>query len=522
MIRLMQGDCLERMQGLADCSVDSIVTDPPYGLSDHSEKDVVACMAAWLSGRPFVTGKKGFMGKTWDSWVPGPEVWRECYRVLKPGAYMIVFASTRTDDLMSMACRLAGFRKHPAGVWCFGSGFPKAANLSKALDKIGGVSASGIDFKKALACAVSVSGISRKQIDAECGFTMRYDTPYDKDPKGWGCSFPGITQWAKIKEVVPVSDIWDAFVHGVDREIVRSGIPKGKSNGIYGDFATEEYNYTSSTTDAAKQHDGWYYGLQSLKPAIEPWLMFQKPHEGSMTDNVLKHGTGAINIDGCRVSGEPPHHNYGRTSGEKAFAGASDTPFNTPDSGRWPANLIHDGSECVTAMFPDTKSGSLSPDMNIKESTGWSGGSQADRVKNTFTANSGSAARFFYCAKASKSDREEGMEEAEDKFMAASNQAQAELKRGNIHQGESGVNTVKIRKNNHPTVKPVALMQYLCRLVTPPGGIVLDPFMGSGSTGKAAIAEGFRFIGCEMDSGYLEIAKARIDHALLKSLDDLI
>jgi len=190
--------------------------------------------------------------------------------------------------------------------------------------------------------------------------------------------------------------------------------------------------------------DGWG---TALKPAHEPIVMARKPlSEKSIADNILKHGTGGINIDGSRVEG-----------------------------GRFPANVMHDGSEEVVSGFPHTKSGTLSPDMNIKESTGWSGGSKADRVKNTFIGNEGSAARFFYCPKVSKSER-----------------------------GED---------NTHPTVKPQELMKYLCRLVTPKGGTLLDPCMGSGSTGMAAKDEGFKFIGIEREKEYFEIAEKRINAA---------
>lgn len=139
---LLEGDCLESLKALPDCSVDSIVTDPPYGLSDHKSTEVAACLSAWIAGEPYRPEKKGFMGKTWDGWVPGPEVWRECLRVLKPGGHILVFAGTRTMDLMSMAVRLAGFElrdsigyAHDGGsaplmAWTFGSGFPKSHNLT--------------------------------------------------------------------------------------------------------------------------------------------------------------------------------------------------------------------------------------------------------------------------------------------------------------------------------------------------------------------------------------------------------
>ena len=263
----------------------------------------------------------------------------------------------------------------------------------------------------------------------------------------------------------------------------------------------------------------------ALKPAHEPICVARKPLAKGHTvaANVLAHGTGALNIDGCRV-GTDDRPSGGTVSRPSVFgpnggamgAGA-DTRSVTPDAGRWPANLIHDGSVEVVALFPDSTSGARA--AGVRQSLG------SDR---TFTptiigdggpaieASTGSAARFFYCAKASKSDRDGGLDGFAEKPTAFGNQAQAELKRGNLSHsaGNSGMNKVKMRANTHPTVKPTDLMAYLCRLVTPPGGVVLDPFMGSGSTGKAAMREGFQFIGIDLSEEYFPIAQARIEHEL--------
>lgn len=212
--------------------------------------------------------------------------------------------------------------------------------------------------------------------------------------------------------------------------------------------------------------------------------MARKPLIGTVAANVLAHGTGALNVDWCRVGDELVEKGRaGRSKCESNSLGKGlmGTEAQQWQAGRWPANLIHDGS--------DEPAGLLS-----------------------------SAARFFYCAKASKADRDEGLDGAPARVLAMPNQAKAELARSNMHEGKSGMNTAKVRKNHHPTVKPTDLMAYLCRLVTPPGGIVLDPFMGSGSTGKAAVQEGFRFIGCEMNPEYLAIANVRIAHALYGDL----
>ena len=190
---------------------------------------------------------------------------------------------------------------------------------------------------------------------------------------------------------------------------------------------------------------------------------------------------------------------------------------NASPLGRWPANLIHDGSDEVVAGFPDSNGSGTARVLKRgakTENNGWGMNTTAADFAHLPDAGTGSAARFFYAAKASKKDREEGLDGAPDRVLAMSNQAKAELARGNMHEGESGMNTAKVRKNNHPTVKPTDLMAYLCRLVTPPGGVVLDPFMGSGSTGKAALREGFGFIGCEMSPEYMAIASAHIEAAL--------
>lgn len=232
----------------------------------------------------------------------------------------------------------------------------------------------------------------------------------------------------------------------------------------------------------------------ALKPALEPITVARKPFIGTVAENVLVYGTGALNIDSCRVAidvsvDDPRLGGKGTWSSDKMAknvyeGGYAGERVGSSPLGRWPANLIHDGSEEVVGLFP---------------------------------GNAGSAARFFYCAKASKRDRDEGLEGFEAKATAFGNQAQAELKRGNLDHddGKSGMNKVKMRQNTHPTVKPTDLMRYLCRLITPVGGTVLDPFMGSGSTGKAAMKERFNFIGIERDESYFEIAKARIENAKL-------
>lgn len=274
------------------------------------------------------------------------------------------------------------------------------------------------------------------------------------------------------------------------------------------------------TTDAAKEWSGWG---TALKPAHEPICVARKPLIGTVAENVLQYGTGALNIDGCRVGseqikqrvGKNPLKSFSKNAVEQGFrpndcyANNNEIYTSGSPSGRWPANLIHDGSAEVLAGFPETAKDSA----HVRNPNGTNGKNyvgdfglkaQPDRVTG-YNEPRGSAARFFYCAKASKRDRDEGCGELELK----------QTHRYNAGIGEGlDPNAPTINRNHHPTVKPTELMRYLCRLITPPNGLILDPFTGSGSTGKAAILEGFRFLGFEMEPQYIEIATARIEYAI--------
>lgn len=272
---------------------------------------------------------------------------------------------------------------------------------------------------------------------------------------------------------------------------------------------------TEPATEAAKQWDGWG---TALKPAHEPIVVARKPLIGTVAENVLQFGTGAINVDGCRVdlNGDYKSKANGRPSQTGLPDNYDSGKANEPDTiGRWPANLIHDGSDEVLAAFPFAI-GATAPVVGTEPSskTANTFGDFSFRTPSDRRDGGGSAARFFYCAKASKQDRDEGMGDSADRVLARSCQAQAEAKRGNLVDAEGGAfNKARIRKNNHPTVKPTDLMRYLCRLVTRPGGTVFDPFMGSGSTGKAAILDGFCFIGIDREEDHVGISEVRIAHS---------
>jgi site-specific DNA-methyltransferase (adenine-specific) len=251
-------------------------------------------------------------------------------------------------------------------------------------------------------------------------------------------------------------------------------------------------------TPEAKQWEGWG---TALKPALEPITVARKPLIGTVAENVLQHGTGAINVDACRVGTEDKIDFERKENGitQSGWKDVNRNPYEQHSQGRWPANFIHDGSEEVVGLFPQAGGG-------FGKRGGRNGATVGDygmgaTMETVGYGDSGSAARFFYCAKASKADRDEGCEGLEAKQVFGDE--------GGTYQGLS--NSKKPSCNHHPTVKPTDLMRYLCRLVTPPSGTVLDPFMGSGSTGKAAMLEGFAFVGIEREAEYVEIAKARIE-----------
>lgn len=438
------GSNLDILPTLPDNSVDSIVTDPPYGLSDN--KYVADTIARWIGGeRDFIPDGKGFMGKSWDSFVPPPALWDECLRVLKPGGHLLAFFGSRTQDIGALSIRLAGFEIRDSIAWMYGSGFPKSLDVSKAIDKAA----------------------------------------------------------------------------GAEREVIGTWKPTGKArlvggknaNGIYQDYETattrkESVDITAPATPAAQQWEGWG---TALKPAHEPIVVARKPLIGTVAETVLEHGTGGLNIDGSRI-GTDAGWSYPNGTGGNSFSvgqppsGDRTKPIQSTQ-GRWPSNVILDP---YTAELLDEQSGvsgggkrtvGAAPRTNIGHKLSETSADRSDALVNY--GDSGGASRFFYVAKASKRDRNEGLEEMKERT--------ASDRPGDVNSIVTRHST--ITKNFHPTVKPTDLMRYLVKLVTPPGGVVLDPFTGSGSTGKAAILEGFDFIGIELTEEYLPIIEGRLSHA---------
>ena len=392
-----------------------------------------------------------FMSKGWDNAGVSfqKETWQKCYEVLKPGGYLLAFGGSRTFHRIACAIEDAGFEIRDTIMWLYGSGFPKSMNIGLAIDK-------------------------KKGVQGQRGIG--------------GFNVCGIQEQQNRKAKLYIGSTTDG---------------------------SKQKAYTDYKSDLAKQWQGWG---TALKPSFEPIIVARKPFKGSLVDNVIENGVGGINIDECRVE----------LNGDKKTTGGCKTradnishlkfrasQVNKEDNsvGRFPANTIltYDESDFdeVCGGFPNTKSQvRVSEDKDIKQNT-WNLGRKGITPRGH--NDSGSASRYFYCAKASKKDRDEGLNEFEERIECDRNE---ECYSANVPFNRSA----NPKKNTHPTVKPTELMQYLVRLVTPNGGTVLDPFNGSGSTGKAVMYEnhdrnkGYKYIGIELTEEYLPIAQTRIEY----------
>jgi site-specific DNA-methyltransferase (adenine-specific) len=404
----------------------------------------------------------GFMGKKWDSSgiAYSVELWQQCLRVLKPGGHLLSFGGTRTYHRVAVAIEDAGFELRDSIAWLYGSGFPKSLDVSKAIDK--------------------QAGAEREA----------------------------------VTEVI--SDIFGD--QEVEKKLANPGSTADRL--AMGNNWQDNPVETKPATPEAQQWQGWG---TALKPAFEPVIVARKPIEGTVANNVLKWGTGGLNIDGSRIGSD---HRFNAHAGNKAtgftadddrtdagkgmFAGNSDG--GTTVQGRWPANIILDP---YTAELLDEQSGiskSQGGRIGKKETSNIDFGLSGNYSKgDPGFGDTGGASRFFYVAKASKRDRNEGLEELLD--TTAADMVDREPDSAGMNSPRAGAGRTSGAKNFHPTVKPTSLMEYLIKLVTPPNGTVLDPFTGSGSTGKAAILQGFDFIGIEMTEEYLPIIEDRLKHA---------
>ena len=496
---VLHGDSLEILRGMPDCSVDSVVCDPPYGLSQHKPAVIADTLARWVSGDTEYTppAKGGFMGKTWDSFVPPPAVWAECLRVLKPGGHLVAFAGTRTQDLMGMSVRLAGFEIRDSLAWVYGSGFPKSMDVSKAIDKARDDRPEIRVVCRAIRAAMDARGLRSRDL------VEHFDNCHPRLIDHWAArdtdsqpSLPKWEQWLELKTWLDLPDDMDAEVWRLNG---RKGTPgenwdKREATGTHKEW-TDRTNYAVTSRDglrrdipATPEAEQWAGWGTALKPAIEPVIVGRKPIKGTVAANVLEWGTGALNIDASRVAHEPegkpstgPHGKRGGIMGETVARHRETAAAST--AGRFPANVLLD-SEAAAAM--DEQSGwSKSPDTVTRggKRTGGSGLAALGRQDNVAApGDSGGASRFFPVFKY---------------------QAKAPAKERPQYTAEDG------RVVKHPTVKPLGLMRWLVRLVTPPGGVVLDPFAGSGTTGEAAHLEGFDSILIEGAAEHLPLIHER-------------
>lgn len=384
-----------------------------------------------------------FMGKKWDYDVPSVEIWAECLRVLKPGGYLLAFAGTRTQHRMAVRIEDAGFEIRDMIAWIYGSGFPKSLNIGKAVDKLQGNEREDLGFREDFRKRARKNGVESKDYIMAGGWKSTEDT-----------------------------------VGKLDR--------------------------------GHTEYEGWG---TALKPALEPITVARKPlSENTVAENCLKWGVGGINIDESRVGMSQDDIDMLEAKSSKEFVGVK--PFGNTEIkgsalkpnelGRFPANLIHDGSDQVLGLFPETKTnGVKTPFVGDPSSKINIGGGNV----KPYETNSGSAARFFYCAKASKSERNRGCEGLEDKKPHTTYAGDAWSLE---HLGNTPANYRENVKNNHPTVKPIALMEYLVKLVSKEGHTVLDPFLGSGTTAIACKNLNRNCIGIERDAEYVKISEARI------------
>ena len=487
-MNIIHGDCLEELKKLEDNSVDAVVTDPPYGLSNTKPQQVADVLKAWVTGDTVsVPAKKGgFMGKDWDSFVPPPAVWEECMRVLKPGGHMAVFAGARTQDLMGLSIRLAGFEIRDTLGWVYGSGMPKSLDVSKAIDKRPGVHhhrefAAHLKEKRE-AAGLSRQDVSERVVGTRSGACWNWEHH----------QFPKYEWWPALRDLLGLDEArWGQIVAEADREVVGAGFRIDRKDGAvpYGSGTeTGHYDITAPATSEAQRWDGWG---TALKPAIEPIILARKPLDGTVANNVLAHGVGGLNIDACRVGtggGGTRCNNRdatGKCLGHKGGSAWDTFHGDESSGGRFPANVLLDEH---AAKEMDKQSG-------VRDDRGGVGNKAKDEQDFPSSYSLKGVPKIAY----------NGSGGASRYFPVFKYQAKAPKKERPVIEREDG------SKIQHPTVKPVALMEWLVELITPPGGTVLDPFAGSGTTLQAALNKGFQPIGIEQDADYIKLIEKRLE-----------
>jgi len=540
-VKLFNEDNIQALKKLPDNSIDSVVSDPPYGLS--------------------------FMNKRWDYDVPSVEFWKEVFRVLKPGGHVLSFGGTRTYHRMVVNIEDAGFEIRDQIQWIYGSGFPKSLNIEKQINKT-----NLCEYRKIAKTAVKSLRLLQVKLNEDMDdfvpenvVILQEVNQENKMVIGVvvGSNQTDISIYATKEDIEPSTILLLKNILEEGLNQVKKFITLTELKTII-DLKIWNLLQNQSMLGNTHIHESVMNMGTSLKPANEPICVARKPlSEKSVAENVLKWGTGGINVDGCRVGNDEIKSNgyynqedtgimkmgisknskeiyEGNThegrfpaniifecicdeviKGEKGEPRISDKKGGSPIfgsdlsvdyKGKWPNDKgdIHTNPDCPCRIL-DEQSGvsksnpRIAPKESIKDPSSYNTGVGG----NSFLSDKGGSSRFFYQAKVSKAERNMGLDGFEDKKLC---QGGYGGEWSSDKESDIGINKVKIYKNNHPTVKPVSLMTYLCRLITPKNGIVLDPFMGSGSTGVAAQLEGFRFCGMEMDPEYFKIAEARIDN----------
>jgi DNA modification methylase len=446
-IRLLTGDSTELLRGLADASVDAVITDPPYEI--------------------------GVVDLAWDSTGVAYNValWREALRVLKPGGHLLAFGSPRTYHRMACAIEDAGFEIRDSIHWIYSNGFPKGIDVSAAMDRRRYDRDAVLRVTAFVRNARERSGKRNADIDRELGMSMACHWTGHTQP-----AVPNLEQWSKLKALLGFGDEMDAEVARLCERKGKLGEaweqraitgqhtePTPANQWVARNDATRKTQPArerrdQAATEVSREWQGWN---TTLKPAHEPIVVARKRMLGSVAENVLHFRTGAINVGACRIR-------------------SGDGYVRAGEDGRWPTNVILDeeAAQQLDAQAGIRKSGMRAPGVP-RANRGGLASPTSDTPSPVCYGDEGGVSRFFYVPKASPAERRAGL----------SDTAPA-----------------------HPTIKPVTLMRYLLRLVTPPGGVILDPFAGSGTTGIAAVLEGAQFIGIERDPAFVAVAEARIAH----------
>ena len=500
---LLTGDCLDVLATLAPDSIDACATDPPYGISfmgrewDTFAPATVEQMRTPKAfgadeANPNLRGRTGWAGSAaiaydrsaaaslkFQAWT---QQWAEAVlRVLKPGAHAVVCASPRMAHRVTCGLEDAGFEIRESVLWLYGSGFPKSINVGKQLDRRPGASQHA-EFAAHLkarreALGLSTSDVAERIVGTRSGACWNWEHH----------QFPESIWWPALRDLLELDEHWGIVLEETDRKVAgtqqrTSGFAPGQ-----GSYPKVSRDITTPATDLAHQWDGWG---TALKPAYEPVILARKPLGGrTVAQCVAEFGTGALNIDGCRLEGAKPG-----------------------GLGRWPPNVAMDEAAAATLDAEvGERSGTVgAPRRRGPGGQGW--GFLGHETTVGRTTDVGGPSRFFYCPKASRDERERGCEDLPRKTAGDATDRQDGS--AGLNSPRAGASRTHGARNHHPTVKPVALMRWLVRLVTPRGGLVLDPFAGSGTTGIACVHEQCRFLGIEREAEYVPIAAARIGAAV--------